>query len=229
MIHGPQAALHCPSSRSPAYIWAAIMPEGTSQFSIHEYARDGDRDDIVAELARGASVEARDPDSDFTPLMTAASSEKAGADILRLLIQHGANVNASAGDPRLGRSRQSLDTLRAMLAAQVEQSSDAAGAEQAKEVLDQADRVASLHSEALAERSNPLSLAVGGGDLEKIRALLDAGANVRYTRSSGYDVLIDAMRGRDLVLNTRPDQLDTRPSPHRRLGSHPIASKPGTA
>jgi ankyrin repeat protein len=41
-----------------------------------------------------------------------------------------------------------------------------------------------------------LSFAVGTGNLEKITAILDAGADIRYQRPYRYDVLIDAMHGR---------------------------------
>jgi ankyrin repeat protein len=41
-----------------------------------------------------------------------------------------------------------------------------------------------------------LSDAVGEGDLETIRALLDAGADIRYVRPHGYTVMIDVMYGR---------------------------------
>lgn len=44
-----------------------------------------------------------------------------------------------------------------------------------------------------------LHKAVGAGDLEAVRALLDAGADVRYVRPSGYTVMIDAMHGRDIL------------------------------
>lgn len=44
-----------------------------------------------------------------------------------------------------------------------------------------------------------LTEAVFAGDLERIQALLDAGADVRYVRPSGYTVMIDAMHGRDIL------------------------------
>ena len=43
-----------------------------------------------------------------------------------------------------------------------------------------------------------LGLAVSSGNLAKIQLLLDAGANINYQRPHGYDVLIDAMHGRDI-------------------------------
>jgi ankyrin repeat protein len=44
-----------------------------------------------------------------------------------------------------------------------------------------------------------LSEAVGEGDLETIRSLLDAGADIRYVRPSGYTVMIDVMHGRTIL------------------------------
>src|SRR3954471_2913611 len=44
-----------------------------------------------------------------------------------------------------------------------------------------------------------LSGAVGEGDLAKISALLDAGADIRYVRPHGYTVMIDVMHGRTIL------------------------------
>lgn len=43
-----------------------------------------------------------------------------------------------------------------------------------------------------------LAEAVGEGDLEAIRRLLDDGADVRYVRPGGYSVMIDVMYGRSI-------------------------------
>jgi ankyrin repeat protein len=44
-----------------------------------------------------------------------------------------------------------------------------------------------------------LSEAVGAGDLDTIRTLLDAGADIRYVRPHGYTAMIDVMHGRSIV------------------------------
>ncbi|OUL17537.1 hypothetical protein BV372_34930 [Nostoc sp. T09] len=44
-----------------------------------------------------------------------------------------------------------------------------------------------------------LGLAVQSGNLDKIQLILDAGADINYRRPEGYDVLIDAMYGRDIL------------------------------
>ncbi|BAZ45193.1 ankyrin [Chondrocystis sp. NIES-4102] len=48
-------------------------------------------------------------------------------------------------------------------------------------------------------QTNVLSLAVQSGNINKIKYLLDAGANINYQRDAGYDALIDATHGRDIV------------------------------
>lgn len=44
-----------------------------------------------------------------------------------------------------------------------------------------------------------LGFAVQSGNLDKVRLLLEAGANLHYQASAGYDVLIDALHGRDIA------------------------------
>ena len=44
-----------------------------------------------------------------------------------------------------------------------------------------------------------LGLAVNSGNLAKIQFILDAGADINYQRPESYDVLIDAMYGRDIT------------------------------
>jgi ankyrin repeat protein len=44
-----------------------------------------------------------------------------------------------------------------------------------------------------------LSAALSEGDLQQVRALIEAGADIRYTREHGYDALLDAVHGRDIA------------------------------
>lgn len=79
-----------------------------------------------------------------TPLMVAATSPHAGVDTLRALLEHGAVVDATSGDPlRVGETA--------------------------------------------------LSMALSIGDIDKVRALLEAGADLHYSRG-GCSALIDAAR-----------------------------------
>jgi len=60
---------------------------------IHTYASLGDIAGVRAELAKGVAVDSED-EGEFTPLAYAASKPTAQADMLRLLIESGADVNA---------------------------------------------------------------------------------------------------------------------------------------
>jgi ankyrin repeat protein len=112
---------------------------------IHTYAKQGDIDGVARELAGGVGIESVDNRDSYTPLMSAAASPHASADMVRFLIERGANVNAIGSDYD--------GTFPATV----------------------------------------LGLAAGGRDVEKIRLLLDAGADIHYQRPYGYDVLIDAV------------------------------------
>jgi ankyrin repeat protein len=64
---------------------------------------------------------------------------------------------------------------------------------------------ASVHQESKSSYesgSTVLALAVGAGDPEIVAILIEAGADIRYWRD-GYDVLIDAVHGRDVFRDSR--------------------------
>jgi len=61
---------------------------------IHTYAGEGDTDGVRCELELGVAVDARN-DRDFTPLACAASSPDSNLEVLQILIEAGADVNAS--------------------------------------------------------------------------------------------------------------------------------------
>src|SRR5215813_4048204 len=48
-----------------------------------------------------------------------------------------------------------------------------------------------------------LRRALGEGDPQRVRALIEAGADVRYKRGHGYDALLDAVYGRDVTRDPR--------------------------
>jgi ankyrin repeat protein len=116
---------------------------------IHIDAREGNIEGVKDQLAQGVPVDSRL--DTLTPLMCAVESPKAGIDMVRLLIENGADLNAIGGQ------------------------------------YDGDDTV--------------LGKTVAAGDVEKIRTLLDAGADIHYLRSGGYDVLIDAMHGQSVTNN----------------------------
>jgi ankyrin repeat protein len=65
---------------------------------------------------------------------------------------------------------------------------------------------ASVHSERRPNddtHDNVVSLALAGGDPQKVVALLENGADIHYKRIGGYDALIDAVTGHDALRNAR--------------------------
>src|SRR5438552_12778485 len=48
-----------------------------------------------------------------------------------------------------------------------------------------------------------LRTALGEGDPQRVRALIEAGADVRYKRDHAYDALLDAVHGRDVARDPR--------------------------
>ena len=113
---------------------------------IHIYAKQGDIAGVAHQIASGVDIDCVNKYSSQTPLMCAVASPDASIDMIRFLVENGANVNA-------------------------------------------------VESEY---QNTVLGLAVQSGNLDKIQFLLDAGADINYQRPHGYDVLIDAMHGRDI-------------------------------
>ncbi|BAY15244.1 ankyrin [Anabaenopsis circularis NIES-21] len=114
---------------------------------IHIDVQQGNIAGVADKIANGVDIECLDEYSQQTPLMCAVSSPNAGVDMIRFLLEHGANVNAV--EP------ESQNTV--------------------------------------------LGLAVQSGNLDKIQLILDAGADINYQSPDGYDVLIHAMYGRDIL------------------------------
>ncbi|MEP6961333.1 MAG: ankyrin repeat domain-containing protein [Acidobacteriota bacterium] len=97
----------------------------------------------------------------YTPLMYAVESSLADVEMVRVLLDAGADVH----------QQQSL-----------------------------AEGVA---RSAFTDLRNVVSLCLSGGDPGKLRVLIAAGADLLYKRSRGYDALVDAAHGRDIVRDTR--------------------------
>jgi ankyrin repeat protein len=62
---------------------------------------------------------------------------------------------------------------------------------------------ASRHPLSRRMASPDLRTALGEGDPERVRALIEAGADVCYKRDHGYDALLDAVHGRDVERDPR--------------------------
>jgi ankyrin repeat protein len=56
-----------------------------------------------------------------------------------------------------------------------------------------------LHHGARIDQGNFVSFALGTGDPRKIAVLIEAGADIRYQSEHGYDALVNAVHGRDVL------------------------------
>jgi len=70
-------------------------------------------------------------------------------------------------------------------------------------LLDADAKVHATSRGELARGCSVLCIALGAGDPEKVRLLLDRGADLGYRRRAGYDALIDAVHGRDIARDPR--------------------------
>jgi ankyrin repeat protein len=132
---------------------------------LHDLARHGELAGLEAELRSSGMHERRD-EQGFTPLMVAVMSPHAGVDVVRCLMEHGADVNAVSAPPA------TLAEIRAALeAADVDTS-----------FLDQAN--------ATPAGASVLPLAAEHADLPKIRLLVEHGADVTWVNDHGYGVLV---------------------------------------
>ncbi|MEB3216518.1 MAG: ankyrin repeat domain-containing protein [Nostocales cyanobacterium 94392] len=60
---------------------------------IHDYIRKGDINEVTRFIKKGIDINCVDEDSDCTPLMVAVSSLDANVDMVRLLVENGADIN----------------------------------------------------------------------------------------------------------------------------------------
>ena len=75
------------------FLFATVLRRQSVNPQIHRYAASGDNDGVRRELMRGVPVELRDK-GDFTPLACAANSPSSSVELLQVLIEAGADVNA---------------------------------------------------------------------------------------------------------------------------------------
>jgi ankyrin repeat protein len=120
-------------------------------YELHQLAQGGDVQrlrELLNTFPRGLDINAYDRYG-RTPLMHAARSPKASVGLVRLLLDHGANIHQESSN----------------------------------------------HGESFSV----ISLALAGGDPQKVSALLECGADIHYTNEAGYDALINAVHGRDVL------------------------------
>jgi ankyrin repeat protein len=120
-------------------------------YELHQLAQHGDVQrlrDFLNTFPEGLDINAYDRFG-RTPLMQAVRSPKASVELVRLLLDHGANIHQESSN----------------------------------------------HGETFSV----ISLALAGGDPQKVNALLECGADIHYTNKAGYDALINAVHGRDVL------------------------------
>jgi ankyrin repeat protein len=118
---------------------------------LHRLAQDGDLQrlrELLNTPPKGLDINAYDRFG-RSPLMHAVGSPQASVELVRLLLDHGADIHQES-------SSQGVS-------------------------------------------SSVISLALAGGDPQKVTALLECGADIHYTNKAGYDALIDAVHGRDVL------------------------------
>ena len=163
-------------------------------------------------LAHGAKVDARESLRGTTPLMWAAANRNTEA--VRLLISKGADINAHSGTVRPGRMPYLADPSRDRIQEFIDGRGQG-GTVVKDERPDGEQRLATEREKAKAALARfpfsipvarrgakqfggltPLIFATKQGDLETVKVLLKAGANVNETSEYGWTALLDATQNR---------------------------------
>jgi len=163
-------------------------------------------------LAHGAKVDARESLRGTTPLMWAAANRNTEA--VRLLIAKGADINAHSGTIRPGRMPYLADPSRDRIQEFIDGRGQG-GTVVKDERPDGEQRLATEREKAKAALARfpfsipvarrgakqfggltPLIFATKQGDLETVKVLLKAGANVNETSEYGWTALLDATQNR---------------------------------
>ena len=123
-------------------------------FELHHLVKRGNLE-RVRELLAGPAGKDIDIDAydnrGYTPLMHAVESPKAGVELVRLLLEYGADIH--------------------------------------------------LECFKLNAHYSMVALCLAGGDPRKLAVLLENGSDIHYQRRAGYNALIDAVTGRDVLLD----------------------------
>jgi ankyrin repeat protein len=159
----------------------------------HDAVRRGNLTAVAAALTGGIDADARHPDTQFTPLMEAARSHDAPIEMVELLLKHGADPNGIALEEPPARPAVAADQLKRML----EDENCLFDEDSRARMQEIATQMSSWPAEPLVY--TVLSVALSSGNLEKVRRILDAGADVTRESNKGYDALMNVLHGRDLV------------------------------
>ncbi len=149
--------------------------------NIHIYAESGNIDGVQAELNQGVDIDSLD-NQNHTPLMRALASKDAPIEMVRFLLNKGADVNITTQNhlTTILDNPELPDSILDMVP------------DNFKDLLKSASELASKSD----LKENPLKIAVKSGNLEKVKLLVSAGTDIHY-HSDDSDILINASYGSD--------------------------------
>jgi len=201
-------------------------------------ARTGRSPVIELLLWKGANIEAREKLRGTTALMWAAASSN--ADAVRLLIRKGADINARSGTTAPGRKpyvappgRERIQEFidgTGLRGAVVGQDTPEAKARFEEEKSLARSAIARFPKTAeYAHRGNkqwggltPLLFAAREGDVDSVRALLDAGVDVNQTSEYGWTALLTATQNRAYELGVVLLEHGAKPNIANEGGWNPL-------
>ena len=154
--------------------------------AIHDAARAGDLRELERLLDAGTPVDLPD-DEGHTPLMAACLSEAAGVETLHLLIARGADVNALVRRPAA--TAPDMDEVLGEIGDLDLDPETRAMMEQSRALIRQCQALTEKHGE---EMPSVLSVAAKSAGIDKLRLLLEHGADPAFTSSLGYTPMIAA-------------------------------------
>lgn len=177
--------------------------------TLHQAARAGDLSELRRLFESGAAIDARDPKTGHTPLMAACLSPDAGLEAVRVLLDRGADLHARVrqeADP-VATIHRALDELdpdtRLQIDAEMDALLDQTGVTPAvREIINQSRQTGGGGSTTQPEAPALISLAVAESSCEKIRLLIERGADLDYRSAHGYTLLTTAAcHGREDVID----------------------------
>jgi len=168
---------------------------------IHYCAQSGDIEGVKEELARGVSIDAVDLEEGYTPLMYAVTSPMAGLDMVRFLLDEGADVSRRSGHfekiPVIGLAAKAgnIEKVRLLIEAKAKVNYKPVYGD---DILSHAvSGYATSHDDNLpalvrflidrgakvkGRRNYALRSASMSGRFDVVRVLLDSGANIKELR-----------------------------------------------
>lgn len=184
-------------------------------------ARTGNLDTIQLLIDRGAEIDAKEKLRGTTALMWAASYRNASA--VQLLLDNGANLSLRSGTTAPGRGPYLAPSARSVIrgfyrriatagAARTTQFGDELGEQDLEHAIDREELLARLPANLVEDFSKtpnaqpgerkqwgglaPLHFAVREGDMETVKVLVEAGADVNQTSEFGWSPLLTATQNR---------------------------------